>query len=95
MTNETLTEDTEHKLNLRHLTLADYDDVKKLMDGSIYSTPSNSNLCEPSLMSFTTSVLIVRILCALRLKEMQQKRLNKRIVFFIRYIICICMSVKV
>ena len=32
MTNETLTEDTEHKLNLRHLTLADYDDVKKLMD---------------------------------------------------------------
>jgi len=32
MVDDTLTEGTEHKLNLRHLTLDDYEDVKRLMD---------------------------------------------------------------
>ncbi|GAA5134503.1 carbon-nitrogen hydrolase family protein [Thalassotalea piscium] len=32
MTDDTCIEDIGHKLNLRHLTLADYEDVKKLMD---------------------------------------------------------------
>ena len=27
-----MTEETEHKLNLRHLTLDDFADIKKLMD---------------------------------------------------------------
>jgi hypothetical protein len=31
-----MSEETEHKLNLRHLTLDDFEDIKKLMD-AVYS----------------------------------------------------------